>query len=160
MRVTTRRLGLITFLLACAIALIVMQLLGHGSAASQTPAAFGSPPQSWQDASGQPIVALMPERTGVSTLDGRLLMNPDGTPVTAPFGDEARGEISETQAQAQMADALRLQTADACKRGLQVPVGAETTGTGLTAEQAAAQSIAALAKAVAANGGRTTKPAC
>ena len=102
----------------------------------------------------------MPERVGVATLDGKLLTNADGSPVTAPFGDRARGTISDADAAAQGAAVEEMQRLDACRRGVRVPVSAEVTGSDLTLEQAAAKASAALAKAIAANGGALTKAAC
>jgi hypothetical protein len=156
----TAKLGGVAFVLAAVASLLVLTLVGKGSGAGQAPQPFGAAPAAWQNSSGQPIVGLMPSRASVSTFDGQALRDAQGAPVTAPLGDAARGEISAAAADAQVKAALALQQADACKRGLQVPVGVEISGTGLSAEEAAAEASAALSKAIAENGGKATKPAC
>jgi hypothetical protein len=160
MKPTIPRLGPAAFVAAGLISLPATAFVSRGTGAQQTPQPFGSAPQAWENANGQPILGLMPDRSPVLAVDGQPLTNPDGTPVTAPFGDVARGAISRTQADAQFADVMRLRQEDACRRGLAAPVGAEASGTGLSAEEAAHVARAALAKAVAANGGKTTTSAC
>lgn len=160
MKLTIPRLSLAAFVTAALASTLGVALLGTGTAAQQSPMPFGSPPSTWQDSNGQPIVGVMPDRSPVLALDGQPLNDGSGQPVTAPLGDLARGTITVEQAEKEFGKAMRAQQEDACKRGLVVPVGAETSGTGLSAEQAAQVAREALVKAVAANGGRTTKRAC
>lgn len=151
---------------ACVLAFIAAALLAMGlvaaraGGADQQPLPFGADPSTWQDSQGRPIVELMPQRVGVATLDGGILRDSAGNPVTVPFGAVARGDVSSDAADAETDAALKRQRLDACQRGLQVPLGVEASGTGLTAEQAAAKSEAALKAAIAANGGMSTRSAC
>jgi hypothetical protein len=160
MKRTIPRLSLAAFVVAGLISLLVTALVSRGTGANQSPQPFGAAPQAWENSNGQPIVGLMPDRSPVLAADGQPLTNSDGTLVTAPFGDAARGVLSQSEADAQFADVVRLQQEDACKRGLTVPVGAEVSGTGLSAEEAAQVARTALEKAVAANGGSKTTSAC
>lgn len=154
----TGRAVAIVLVLATAIGIFVASAT-QSTGARQEPLPFQAAEESWTDSTGRPIVGLMPDRVPVSTLDGQLLRNADGSLVTAPLGDVARGEISEEAADAQTKAALELQRADACRRGLKVPVGASATGSG-TIEDAIAAAKAARLEAIAKNGGSEVVSAC
>ena len=159
MKTATFRLSAIVFSAAAVVGVVLLGVVGSGGAAGRpTPLPFGSPESTWSNADGSPIVDLMPERVGVSTLDGGVLRNSDGSVVTHPFGDEFRGTISEAEAASQRDEVRRLQLEDACRRGVQVPIGAG--GGGATMEESQANAKAALAKAIAENGGKSTRSAC
>jgi len=153
------RLSAIVFGVAVVVGVVLAGIVGTGSAAGPVaPAPFGSPESAWSNPDGSAIVAAMPDRVGVSTLDGGVLRNSDGSAVTAPFGDEARGTLSEADAATQRQEVHRLQIEDACRRGVRVPIGAG--GGGATMEESQANAKNALAKAIADNGGQPTRSAC
>ena len=129
-----------------------------GGQTSNGPLPFGSPDSAWVDANGVARVDLVPTRMGVSAYDGTILKDAQGQPVTVPFGDEMRGEITHAVAEAQRISVGKLETADACRRGIGVAISVTTTGA--SQAESIANGKAALAKAIAQNGGRATKSAC
>lgn len=157
---TTRRLSAMVFCGAVVTGLIALALINsRGTAAeSPTPLPLGAPESTWTTSNGIPILALIPDRVAVSTIDGGTLRQPDGSPVTAPFGDEMRGTISSAEADRQRQAVQRAQLSDACDRGVKVPVGAG--GSGATLEESQRNAAANLAKALASNGGKSYRDAC
>lgn len=150
-----RAIGALVVAAVCAGAIAVATAGGEGAI---DPLPFGTLPAAWTAPSGTEIVALMPERGSVSTIDGQMLTNDDGTPVTVPLGDLARGEITDAEADSQYAQAMRLQARDACERGIGAPLSASAAGD--TMAEAIAESQRILKEAIAANGGRRTVDAC
>jgi hypothetical protein len=141
-----------------AIAITAAAAIAPGGRSASAPLPFGSPQSTWVDASGAVVVELVPARAGVVAYDGAVLKDAQGKPVTVPLGDQMRGEITEAAATAQLAAIEKLQLADACRRGIEVALSVATTGA--SAAESIANGKAALAKAIAQNGGRTTKSAC
>jgi hypothetical protein len=136
----------------------VIAVASAGGESAREPLPFGTPPAQWTASDGSEIVDLMPERGSVATLDGGVLADADGAPVTVPLGDLARGELTPEEAEAQFARAMLLQARDACERGIGAPISASAGGE--TMEEAIAASERLLVEAIAANGGRRTVDAC
>lgn len=136
----------------------IIAVASAGGESARDPLPFGTPPAQWTAPDGSEIVDLLPERGGVATLDGGVLTDGDGTPITVPLGDLARGELGPDEADAQFARAMLLQARDACERGIGAPISASAGGE--TMEEAIAASERMIEKAIAANGDSRTVDAC
>lgn len=123
------------------------------------PLSFGTPASEWATPDGREIASLMPDKSGVLTMDGKPLRDGNGALVTVAVGEAARGEIPAEAADRQVKRAMLIQAKDACERGVPFPVSAVVSGD-MSIEEAAALSQKNLARAVAANGGDVWRDAC
>lgn len=131
-----------------------------GGGESPEPLPFGTPQSEWTTPTGQEAVHLMPERAPVSTLDGQILRESTGEPVTVPLGNEARGSVMVQESDTQFESAMILQAQDACDRGIGFPIAGEASGDDMTMEEVIAEAKRNMEKALAANGGNPYRDAC
>jgi hypothetical protein len=136
-----------------------MAIAGVGPFSATGPLPFGAPEAEWTAPNGAPRVELAPDRSPMLALDGTPLRDSAGRLVTVPLGDELRGTISGSQAELDRRRASVEQLADACRRGIPVPVTGEGSSS-ISLEDSLATAKASVDAAVAANGGRSYKKPC
>lgn len=127
--------------------------------ANPPPLPFGAAPALYTEPDGTINVRMAPERAPVLALDGTPLRSATGAPLTAPFGDVLRGELTQREADLQVQTLVRLARGDACRRGVEVGLFGESTNA-RTLEESIAQAKRDLAAKIKANGGKETASTC